>query len=637
MSESKDAPVEGHTVLPETELLPELADRDTKQSEPAPVVDDALDPERDEPEQNQVVAPCAPAITATTEPQDERTLAVNMQTHQPPTYRRLERCPTPAWCQDSTTDQRPPSPAKRKLPIGFVPEEEKRRRVEGIKTPLEELSELNSRAPEQFVPSSVMQPNGVFGGAFETCGNMDDAGQDFGADGFDSDSMDSDESDSSLPSDEESDSEVDSDSAEWFESGPTRVDEEMCRKSWNQHVYVNKGAAQCWDKTRVGTPNPAAAESCGKLNCPCGDELYLRRRNAYHRRRQVVFNLSVSKLGRYRQAANPSLLRSVLVCNTLRNLEREFEKEGVRFSVGAHGNLVITRSCPPNNRASNNCNNRPLPTWSQRRMMRQAAATGQGQEASAVPQDGQHGYQWGGANVRDCGSCGNCTNCANNQMRSSHCFQCGKPHSVCRNSCRSQDYRSSQENGWQSDYRQSDYDYWQRCRYRRPGFNRWPSPTPRYPADYKERIYRDYRDEYVELPPVAGGRHQQNVPQNPHGGQNTQNLREGFQGYHEPEWTQPQHGQHPVQSGHGAYNPRYPIRDPRMGPQSKELNQPSVDERYSAQKDPHASSVLFADLSEDSGRLTPFVAFRDEPLTDYDTVDRLLNSVSVLNFGKLSA
>lgn len=628
MSESKDAPVEGHTVLPENEsLLPELP-AEHERVEQVAVLDNALEPERGEqPKQDQIEAACSPAPTSAEQPLDDRTLAANGQ---PTPFRRVERCPTPAWCQDS---DRPQSPGKRKLPavIGFVAEDEKRRRVEGTKTPLEELSEFNSRAPEQFAASPVMQP---FGGAFEPCGNMDDGSQDFGADGFDSDSMDSDESDSSLPSDEESDSEVDSDSAEWFESGPARMDEEICRKSWNQHVYASKG--QCWEKSRIGAP---AADSCGKPNCSCGDELYFRRRNAYHRRRQVVFNLSVSKLGRYRQAANPSLLRSVLVCNTLRNLEKEFEKEGVRFSVGAHGNLVITRSCPPNNRAGGNCTgNRPMPTWSQRRMMRQAAQN-QGVPPPAISQEGsqQHaaGYQWTGNNVRDCGNCGNCANCAN-QMRSSHCFQCGKPHNVCRNSCRSQDYRSH-EGGWQSDYRQPDYDYWQRCRYRRPGFNRWPSPTPRYPADYKERIYRDYRDEYVEAP--LGSR--QNAPPQPHGGQGQQNLRgDSFQGYQsEGEWAQLQHsGQHLGGQGGATYNPRYPVRgDPRMATaQSKELGQAGLEDRYTTQKDPHASSVLFADLNEDSGRLTPFVAFRDEPLTDYDTVDRLLNSVSVLNFGKYS-
>lgn len=44
---------------------------------------------------------------------------------------------------------------------------------------------------------------------------------------------------------------------------------------------------------------------------------------SYVRRRHAIFNLSLFKLSRFRQAPDPSLLRSVLVCNTLRALERD--------------------------------------------------------------------------------------------------------------------------------------------------------------------------------------------------------------------------------------------------------------------------------------------------------------------------
>lgn len=695
-AQSQSKLVEGQTVLSEDAEDEEVekAEDDAQQERqtvPAPYIDAALHGA----EQTKEVAP------------EDRPLTPAVLPHQ--MHYERSSCLPPSWCHQPSDaplmmpDQPPLSPGKRKI-ADFISaddtdeEEEKRRRLDGRsssgKTPLEELSELGSRAvPEQFsstaTAGAVMHQTASAAFGFEaTCsdGNGLDDTQDFGADGFDSDSMDSDESDSSLPSDEESDSEVDSDSAEWFESGPSpRIDEEMCRKNWNvaptqNSVYASK-SAQCWGDRMRGGP-----ESCGKPNCPCGDELFLRRRNAYHRRRQVVFNLSVSKLGRYRQAANPSLLRSVLVCNTLRNLEKEFEKEGVRFSVGAHGNLVITRSCPPNHRnhgnnnhCGNNSNIRPMPTWSQRRMMRQAAHGGPQAGPQMGPDASQQPYQWQGhpgSNTRDCGSCGNCLNCANNHhMRSSHCFMCGKPHSVCRNSCRSQDYRGQQqqqqqqtENGWAqssgSEYRQSDYDYWQRCRYRRPGFNRWPSPTPRYPADYKERgAYRDYREDYSAEHQQQQQQHQQaaNGRQQMHGSgpsaqhqsgqQHMQHRDHGFQGYHESDWTQQHHQQQQQQSGQlhqtGSHynNVRYPARDLRAGCsqgnreplmcQTNGVEDRSVAGGYGTgfHRESHASSVLFADLNEDSGRLTPFVAFRDEPLTDYDTVDRLLNSVSVLNFG----
>lgn len=50
-------------------------------------------------------------------------------------------------------------------------------------------------------------------------------------------------------------------------------------------------------------------------------------RQCYRERRLKVMNLCVFKLSRFRQSADPSLRRSVLVCNTLRRMEREAERE----------------------------------------------------------------------------------------------------------------------------------------------------------------------------------------------------------------------------------------------------------------------------------------------------------------------
>lgn len=47
----------------------------------------------------------------------------------------------------------------------------------------------------------------------------------------------------------------------------------------------------------------------------------------YRQRRLAVLNLSMCKLARYRQCSDPSLRRSVLICNTLRKLEREMESD----------------------------------------------------------------------------------------------------------------------------------------------------------------------------------------------------------------------------------------------------------------------------------------------------------------------
>lgn len=56
----------------------------------------------------------------------------------------------------------------------------------------------------------------------------------------------------------------------------------------------------------------------------------------YRQRRLAVLNLSMCKLARYRQCSDPSLRRSVLICNTLRRLEKEMESEPVEPSGYSH-------------------------------------------------------------------------------------------------------------------------------------------------------------------------------------------------------------------------------------------------------------------------------------------------------------
>lgn len=49
----------------------------------------------------------------------------------------------------------------------------------------------------------------------------------------------------------------------------------------------------------------------------------------YRHQRLSVLSLSMLKLNRYRQCSDPSLHRSVLICNTLRHIEDEMEREGL--------------------------------------------------------------------------------------------------------------------------------------------------------------------------------------------------------------------------------------------------------------------------------------------------------------------
>lgn len=67
----------------------------------------------------------------------------------------------------------------------------------------------------------------------------------------------------------------------------------------------------------------------------------------YLRQRQQIFNLSLCKLSRFRQSSDPSILRSVLICNTLRMLEKEFEKEGFKINFGPNGVSFISPVASP--------------------------------------------------------------------------------------------------------------------------------------------------------------------------------------------------------------------------------------------------------------------------------------------------
>ncbi|XP_074600314.1 uncharacterized protein LOC141854513 [Brevipalpus obovatus] len=62
----------------------------------------------------------------------------------------------------------------------------------------------------------------------------------------------------------------------------------------------------------------------------------------YHKQRHLTFNISMCKLNRYRQSSDPSLRRSVLICNTLKRLERELAKEGIRINFGPTGVTFIS-------------------------------------------------------------------------------------------------------------------------------------------------------------------------------------------------------------------------------------------------------------------------------------------------------
>ncbi|KAL1461091.1 hypothetical protein WDU94_013022 [Cyamophila willieti] len=102
-------------------------------------------------------------------------------------------------------------------------------------------------------------------------------------------------------------------SSQWRNS-PSRSPQQTIRCEENGKSYLDLGS---WNS------NSANNRCCeGRTNwCSRGP-------SCYRQRRLAVLNISMCKLGRYRQFSDPSLHRSVLICNTLRLIEREMEQEG---------------------------------------------------------------------------------------------------------------------------------------------------------------------------------------------------------------------------------------------------------------------------------------------------------------------
>ena len=61
--------------------------------------------------------------------------------------------------------------------------------------------------------------------------------------------------------------------------------------------------------------------------CEGRNNLWCTAKQCYKEKRLKMMNLSMFKLARFRQASDQSLYRSVLICNTLKSLEKEIEIE----------------------------------------------------------------------------------------------------------------------------------------------------------------------------------------------------------------------------------------------------------------------------------------------------------------------
>ena len=81
------------------------------------------------------------------------------------------------------------------------------------------------------------------------------------------------------------------------------------------------------------------------------------------RLRQTMFNISLAKLSRYRHIPDPSLLRSVMICNTLKRLEKDLENEGIKVSFGPNGVYFLPNNTQ-NSTINPNANNPTIETHS---------------------------------------------------------------------------------------------------------------------------------------------------------------------------------------------------------------------------------------------------------------------------------
>ena len=134
------------------------------------------------------------------------------------------------------------------------------------------------------------------------------------------------------------------------------------RREENGKSYLELGSSSYRATASLGHPVPGAQAAPTTERCCEGTRAsWCRRgRTCYKQSRLAVVNISMCKLARYRQFPDPSLHRSVLICNTLRYLEREMERDrsppptsvdastaGHQQSPGSTGTTTRTTTTPP--------------------------------------------------------------------------------------------------------------------------------------------------------------------------------------------------------------------------------------------------------------------------------------------------
>ncbi|XP_055551253.1 uncharacterized protein LOC129733754 [Wyeomyia smithii] len=106
--------------------------------------------------------------------------------------------------------------------------------------------------------------------------------------------------------------------------------QQTIRCAENGKSYFELGSANYSSVNQFGAPPRHLKRCCDGRNMSCNNK------QCYKERRLKMMNLSMFKLARFRQASDQSLYRSVLICNTLKSIEREIDHENKEFSHQQH-------------------------------------------------------------------------------------------------------------------------------------------------------------------------------------------------------------------------------------------------------------------------------------------------------------
>lgn len=107
-----------------------------------------------------------------------------------------------------------------------------------------------------------------------------------------------------------------------YELAPTQQPQTI-RCAENGKSYFELGSSSYCGPNRMCGGGLDMMKNC----CEGRNNLWCTERMCYKEKRLKMMNLSMFKLARFRQASDQSLYRSVLICNTLKSLEKEIELE----------------------------------------------------------------------------------------------------------------------------------------------------------------------------------------------------------------------------------------------------------------------------------------------------------------------